>query len=94
MPQLLKSWLNFIQMDFFGDDDEEEGGSKELIQLTTEERRSKYRWEISQEILKFILTHRDHQIQSEILIISADRSLCEQVLHSPPTTPHAFRWKI
>ena len=71
-------------MDFFGDDDDEEGlgmgegGSRDLSQLSAEERRSKRLWEMSQEILKFVLSRRDHLTQSEILMISED-PLCDQV---------------
>jgi hypothetical protein len=77
-------------MDFFGDDDE---GGDDLSQ-TIEERRNKYRWEISQQILKFILSHRDHHIQSEILIISDDPSPCEQVCFLVSFTSYVSRWRI
>lgn len=80
-------------MDFFGDDEDEEGqgegGSRDPSQLSSEERRNKRRWEVSQEILKFVLSRRDHLTQSEILMIS-EEPLCEQVCSPLPLSSRSL----
>jgi hypothetical protein len=53
-------------MDFFGDDEDETVGAETPI----EEKREKFLSEISQEIFKFILNHREHLVCCEILILT------------------------
>lgn len=66
-------WVEPVEgeaMDFFGDDEPESGAEGEdSPSSSNQDKVSPSLIEISQEILKYILNHREHHISCEILFL-------------------------